>query len=222
LGGQRREVESDAIQPLMARVLEIVQIVGVIDDALQVALVVAHVEFKLAEDTLARGFAHAGNDNCGMNSHRANLINKIRALPQQVAHFVAPLPGEALTSHYLAGEWSIAQNVHHLFDSHANSYIRCKLILTEDNPPLKPYDQDAWAALPDAMSADVPTSLALLRGLHARWVQFFEALGEDDWQRRGTHLAMPDTAYTLDYALQLYADHGEAHLDQMARTLSAR
>ena len=48
----------------------------------------------------------------------------------------------------------MAQNVHHLVDSHANAYIRCKLILTEEHPALKPYDQDAWAALPDDRFGD--------------------------------------------------------------------
>jgi hypothetical protein len=37
-----------------------------------------------------------------------------------------------------------------LADSHANSYIRFKLALTEDWPTIKPYDEAAWANLPTA------------------------------------------------------------------------
>jgi len=32
-----------------------------------------------------------------------------------------------------------------LRDSHLNAYIRFKLALTEDNPTIKPYDQERWA-----------------------------------------------------------------------------
>ena len=41
------------------------------------------------------------------------------------------------------------QVVHHVPESHMNAYIRFKLALTEDNPTIKPYDEDAWAKLPD-------------------------------------------------------------------------
>jgi DinB superfamily len=100
---------------------------------------------------------------------RQHLIEKFRALPAQVAQLTAGLTAEQFTTPYLDGEWTVAQNVHHLPDSHMNSYVRCKLIATEDNPPLKPYDQDLWAAFPDAQAADISGSLALLGNLHTRW-----------------------------------------------------
>jgi hypothetical protein len=83
-------------------------------------------------------------------SQRTELIAKIANLPEQVAALVRDLSAEQLTTHYLPNEWSVAQNVHHLADSHMNSFIRLKLILTENKPPLKPYDQDAWAVRADA------------------------------------------------------------------------
>lgn len=151
---------------------------------------------------------------------RRDLIDQIRQLPAQVADFVGPLSADELTTPYLAGEWTIAQNVHHLADSHMNSYIRCKLIATEDRPPLKPYDQDQWAAMPDARAADLSGSLALLASLHARWVVFWETLPEEAWQRTGVHAV--DGLLTLEEQLGRYAAHGRGHLDQMARTLAAR
>ncbi len=151
---------------------------------------------------------------------RQALIEKFRALPAQVEAIVARLTAEQLTAHALAGEWSVAQNVHHLADSHMNSYIRCKLIATEDNPPLKPYDQDRWATFADAQGADVAVSLALLKSLHARWVVFWEHLPEEAWERAGFH---PDHgAVTLADQLRLYAAHGEGHIDQITRTLAAQ
>ena len=91
---------------------------------------------------------------------------------------------------------------------------------TEENPTLKPYDEGAWALLSDGSSADLSDSLALLKALHARWVRFWENLPDDVWQRTGQH---PQSgAVTLARQLELYVEHGEAHLDQIRRTLAAR
>jgi DinB superfamily len=151
---------------------------------------------------------------------RQHLIEKFRALPGQVAQLTAGLTAEQLTTPYLSGEWTVAQNIHHLPDSHMNSYIRCKLMATEDTPPLKPYDQDLWAAFPDAQIADISGSLALLRNLHARWVTFWEQLPEAAWSRTGVH--QNDGVVTLEDMLRLYAAHGEGHIDQITRTLAAQ
>lgn len=151
---------------------------------------------------------------------RQQAIEKIRRLPQQVEGLVSGLSPEALTARPLAGEWTVAQNVHHLVDSHINSYVRCKLMATEENPTLKPYDEAAWARLADGGGADLSDSLTLLKALHARWAQFWESLPEEAWQRAGRH---PESgAVTLARQLDLYAAHGEAHLEQIRRTLAAR
>lgn len=153
-------------------------------------------------------------------TERTTLIEKIHRLPGQIADLVAGLSEEELTTHYLPNEWTVAQNVHHLVDSHMNSYIRCKLIATEENPTLKPYDQDQWAQFADASAADVSGSLLMLELLHRRWVSFWETLADDAWARTGHH---PESGtVTLETQLLSYANHGEAHIDQITRTLAAR
>lgn len=153
------------------------------------------------------------------SSAREDAIDKIRRLPLQVEELVSGLSPQELTAKPLAGEWTVAQNVHHIADSHINSYVRCKLMATEENPTLKPYDEGAWALLTDGSSADLSDSLTLLKALHARWVQFWENLPDDAWQRTGMH---PESGpVTLARQLELYVEHGEAHLDQMRRTLAA-
>lgn len=150
---------------------------------------------------------------------RAQLILALRTYPQRLELALATIPAAALTAHPLPHEWSVAQNVHHLADSHLNAFIRCKLIATEHEPPLKPYDQDAWAAHPDAASADLSASLAILRGLHVRWADFFGALSDADYARIGHH---PEAGImSLERLLKGYVQHGEDHLDQIARTMAA-
>jgi hypothetical protein len=149
----------------------------------------------------------------------AESITALREFPQQLMTAIANLDDACMTAHPLAGEWSIAQNVHHLADSHMNAYIRCRLIASEINPPLKPYDQDAWASFADSQTVDVSTSLMILHGLHLRWADFFTNLAESDWERVGFH---PDLgAVSLQRQLIGYVAHGNEHLEQIARTLAA-
>lgn len=150
---------------------------------------------------------------------RRELIDKIRVLPEQLATGVRGLSDAQLTTHFLAHEWTVAQNVHHLGDSHMNSFIRLKLILSEDHPTLRPYDQDEWAKTAEANSPDVEISLRLLAGLHARWVMLFEGLDDAQWARTGFHPENGDVS--AEDLLQIYAAHGEGHLGQIARTLAA-
>ena len=156
---------------------------------------------------------------------KPDLINKLRLLPDQIAELVDGLSKEALTTHFLmkadgSPEWTVAQNVHHLADSHMNSYIRCKFLLTENHPTIMPYDQDAWADQPEAKSADLSYSLAILQSLHNRWAIFFENLNDAEWKRTGFHPEYGD--FSLEDQLKDYVKHGEGHVDQIQRTLAER
>lgn len=153
-------------------------------------------------------------------NERQTMIATIRNFPDVLEELVSGLTPAQLTARPLEGEWSIAQNVHHLVDSHANSYIRFKLVMTEENPTLRGYNQDDWAELPDAAKADISDSLTILRGLHARWAAFLDNLQEDDWQRGGTHTE--SGPMTIDSMLVTYHNHCNAHIDQITRTLAAQ
>jgi hypothetical protein len=154
-------------------------------------------------------------------NEREVLIEKIGQFPAELEALVSGLTEEQLLTPSLEGEWTVAQNVHHVPDSHMNSYIRCKLIATEDNPTLKPYNEKMWSQFTDASGPDLSTSLALLKALHARWVVFWHNLPDEAWTRTGYHPENKATV-TLDDMLRDYVAHGEAHLDQIRRTLAAQ
>ncbi len=144
-------------------------------------------------------------------------IQTLRDFPDALESLIDGLTPEELTTAYNAPEWTIAQNVHHVADSHMNSFIRLKLILTEENPPLKAYRQADWANLPDANHADVGVSLLLLRGLHARLVQVYESLTDEQWGRIGTHTE--SGTMTPAKLVEIYSNHCQAHLKQIQEVL---
>jgi hypothetical protein len=152
-------------------------------------------------------------------TQRREMIDEIRHLPARLRERVSGLTDAQLTTHFQAGEWTVAQNVHHLADSHMNSFIRMRLILTEERPTLKPYDQDRWAELADSGTIALEESLGILDGLHRRWVRLFESLDEAAWQRSGLH---PENGeMTIEDILRVYAAHGQGHIDQIGRALAA-
>ena len=146
---------------------------------------------------------------------RRRCIARIAAAPALLRAAVEGLAREQLDTPYRPGGWTARQVVHHVPDSHLNGYLRFRLALTESSPTIKPYDQTRWAVLPDARTAPVEPSLALLEALHRRWVLLFEQLQEDDWARAFHH---PDQHrdVSLDEALALYAWHGNHHTAQVA------
>ncbi|MBC7814601.1 MAG: DinB family protein [Burkholderiales bacterium] len=153
-------------------------------------------------------------------AERQERIEILRRFPAQLEARVRDLSAEDLTTRYMDEEWTVQQIVHHVADSHMNSIIRLKLILTEDYPPLKPYDQAIWAELPDTNAVPIQASLLILKGLHERFVALFESLTDDQWLRKGLHAANGD--YTPDDILVIYSDHGQIHIDQINKVLAAK
>ena len=141
---------------------------------------------------------------------RQEKIGAIRRLPDQIEAAIKGLNDLQLDVPYREGGWTIRQVVHHLADSHMNAFVRTKLILTEDHPLLKPYDQDAWAKLPDTLRTPIGCSLAIVRGIHERWVVLLEQVPEKGWARVARHPERGDM--TLEDILITYSGHGEKHV----------
>jgi uncharacterized damage-inducible protein DinB len=154
----------------------------------------------------------------GENSEddRRRYLDEIEQMPAHLRAAVAGLSEEQLDTPYRPGGWTVRQVVHHVPDSHVNSYARFRLALTEDEPTIKPYDESRWAELTDARTAPIEVSLAFLESLHRRWVLLLR-LSPADFARRFRHPELG--AVSLDRYLALYAWHGRHHV---AHVLSLR
>ncbi len=144
-------------------------------------------------------------------AERTALIQQIAELPAQLLATAKAVGGEGLERPYRPDGWNGRQVIHHVADSHMNCYFRFRLALTEENPTVRPYDEQAWAELPDVVATPITVSLALLEALHTRWVTLLHHLSPMQWQRTFYH---PGTRrdFTLDQALAQYAWHGQHHL----------
>lgn len=146
---------------------------------------------------------------------RQVLIDTIRQFPAQLTAVVENLDEGDLDAPCDEGLWTVRQVIHHIADSHLNAFIRTKLMLTEDHPPLKPYNQDEWVKLIDSSTASIQPSLAILGGVHERWTAVLQSLPDAAFSRTGFH---PEHgSITLDDILTTYAKHGQDHLAQLQR-----
>ena len=149
---------------------------------------------------------------------RMTKIDRLRRFPDELEQLVKGLTERQLYTVFIPDEWSVAQNVHHLPDSHMNAYVRTRLILTEDKPMLKGYAQAEWAKLAD-YKLPIEPSLLLLRNLHVRWCALLSSLTEPDFARIGNHSEIGEV--NIDDILTTYENHCDAHIEQITRTLAA-
>ena len=141
---------------------------------------------------------------------RQKCLDDVSQAPANLRTAVAGLSQQQLDSPYRPDGWTVRQVVHHVPESHMNAYIRFKLALTEDEPTIKPYAEDRWAALADARSTPIEVSLMLLESLHTRWMHLLGSLVAADWTHTFRH---PEIGLmTLDKTLAMYAWHGRHHV----------
>jgi hypothetical protein len=141
---------------------------------------------------------------------KQRCLDEITQTPANMRAAVKGLSEAQLDTPYRPGGWTVRQVVHHVPDSHFNSYMRFKLALTENEPTIKPYAEDRWAELADTKLTPIEVSLTLLDSLHDRWMRLLRSLQPEDWKRTFRHPELG--VMNLDKTLALYAWHGRHHV----------
>jgi hypothetical protein len=140
---------------------------------------------------------------------RRQLINEIAAAPANFRKAVRGLTDRQLDTPYRPDGWTVRQVIHHVADSHMNSYIRFRLALTEEHPAVNGYNEKEWAKLHDSHTLPVEVSLQLLDGLHGRWTDMLRSMTGADFERSFRHSERG--LIRLDMNLALYGWHSRHH-----------
>ncbi|GAA4330272.1 YfiT family bacillithiol transferase [Flaviaesturariibacter amylovorans] len=143
---------------------------------------------------------------------REQWMADIRFLPNLLEQSLQNLDEAQLHTPYREGGWTVHQLVHHIADSHMNAYMRFKLGMTEENPTIKPYEENDWAHLADVAALPVNTSVTLLFALHTRWDHFLRSLSDEVLQQRTVFHPEHQQQMTLWYLLGMYAWHSRHHV----------
>jgi len=143
-------------------------------------------------------------------------LRDIAELPAKLRAAVAGLAAQHLDIPYRDGGWTIRQIVHHIPDSHMNSYVRFKLALTEDQPTIKPYDEKLWSEIPEARTAPIEMSLDMVDALHRRWSLMLQNMTDADFERSIVHPEIG--ALKLKSLVAGYGWHCRHHVAQIVAT----
>ena len=143
---------------------------------------------------------------------RQQLIDAYKDGYRVVAEALAGAKDEELDTPPSEGKWTARQIIHHLADSEMTAAVRFRLLLAEDRPEIKGYDQDRFA---DRLHYERSheASLELFRAARASTAELMACLSEKDWLREGTHTEVG--RFGLDTWLRIYGPHAHRHADQI-------
>jgi uncharacterized damage-inducible protein DinB len=144
-------------------------------------------------------------------AQKVEWLADIKFLPVLIENAILNLDEAQLQTPYREGGWTVHQVVHHVADSHMNAYTRFKVGLTEDNPTIKPYDENQWAQLHDVQKLPVNISITLLHALHARLHEALKYVKDDEWNNKTVFHPEAKKTMRLWYLLGMYAWHGKHH-----------
>lgn len=152
---------------------------------------------------------------------RQQLIAQYKDGYRVVADALVKITPEELDAAPAPGKWTARQIIHHLADSEMTAAVRFRLLIAEDRPAIKAYDQDRFADRLHYERAH-EASLELFRAARASTAELMGCLTEADWLREGTHTEVG--RFGLDTWLRIYAPHAHRHADQirLARGAAAK
>jgi hypothetical protein len=155
---------------------------------------------------------------------RQEILDSLRALPSQIEDLVQSLSEDALRWRPSPHEWSIKEVCCHLRDFSEIGGERIRRMLSEEEPFLPSYDQEALAHERDYQNDSTPLVLTALRAFSGGLAYLLESLSEEEWQRTGRPEgalagmragAVERGLVSIAQYAQLLADHGREHLDQI-------
>lgn len=166
-------------------------------------------------DTLRYPIGNFARLDSYTDADRAESIARMTALPSALAAAISGLSADEQDLPYRDGGWTVRQLVHHVADSHMHALIRLKLALTEDEPTIKAYDQDAWVLLADVRDVSPLVSVALLAATHERMTAVLRAMKPEQFSR--TFMHSENGRMTIDHLVGMYAWHGDHHVAHIVR-----
>jgi hypothetical protein len=113
--------------------------------------------------------------------------------------------------------WSIIEIVCHLRDFDEIFYNRAQMMLAQDHPQLPAYDHEAMAIEKDYQAEELAYVYYDLKASRERFVEFFESLTNEQWERTGVH---PEReSFTMTDAVMQVGIHDLSHIEQITRIL---
>jgi len=115
------------------------------------------------------------------------------------------------------GEWSAAEVAAHMADAELVYSVRVRMVLTDDNPTLVGYDEQAWTARLSMCDLDTAGAVERFRVLRDANLRLYESLEDAEWNRAGNHEERGPV--TVADMVETLIGHDRTHLDQIRKLL---
>lgn len=149
-----------------------------------------------------------------MPAPTSEQIDNYEAAPSRIAAAIEGL-SEAVMHHKPQEDWSIHEVIIHLADSEAIGFWRLRKTLAEEESTLAVYDEAAWASNLAYHRQNRRLALTLFTALRTSTAALLRLLPAEAWARTSLH---PEQGKMSVYDIfNLYAEHGDVHLQQIQR-----
>ena len=147
-----------------------------------------------------------------LTEERKKLVELYRGGYAAVAEALVKITPDELDFKPAPGKWSVREIVHHLADSEVTAAVRLRLLLAEDRPTIRGYDQDEFAR---RLYYDRPheVSLELFHLARQSTAEILDRLTPAEWGREGTHTEVG--RYGVEDWLKTYSEHAHKHARQI-------
>ena len=147
------------------------------------------------------------------SAERKQRIERFGLASEELTKAISHFPKEMWHFRDEHGCWSIHEHIVHLADSEANSYVRCRRLISEPGKDLMAYDENRWAELLDYHSVNTEGAIDLFRVLRRQTYELIKGLPERVWANACYH---PENGVmTLDDWLGVYEVHVAEHVVYM-------
>ncbi len=144
-----------------------------------------------------------------------HLIDEYKESYNQMVTEIEGLTEEQFLYKPSENSWSIREIIIHVTDAELVHVHRMKSVLSENNPILTAFDQDAWTSKLQTQSLDHRLYLSLLKAIIDSFIPILNKLGEDDFLRVGTHNV--EGEFTFKELLEHSIEHIQNHVEQIRK-----
>lgn len=141
------------------------------------------------------------------------IIERVKGLPARIAVDIDGLSEAELSWRAAEGGWSVREVCGHLRDIGEWWVHRLHVMLTEDDPFLPDFDQEAFVRDGRYQEVEIAAILGEMTRLRLEVVDILSGLTPDGWERTGRHETRG--RLTIRQAMDLVIQHDEGHLDQL-------
>ncbi|GCF09764.1 DinB family protein [Dictyobacter arantiisoli] len=140
-------------------------------------------------------------------------IENYQAITRRIAAAIEGLSEEQRAYRPTEDDWNIHTVIIHLADSEAVGFWRLRKTLAEPNSILAVYDEDGWSKSLFYEQQDEVLALRIFTDLRTANANLLKLIPAKSWELSAIHAERGEIS--IYEIFQTYAEHGEAHLQQI-------